>query len=289
MVSFKEQWLEAVERKNSVLCVGLDPADFEMNRPGETLKEGENKLTWTLKLVEAVAPYCAAVKPNTQYWKGPLDRLYMVEVAKLADSLGLVLIEDAKLADIGDTNESGIFHPSRQKIDAVTLAPYAGNMKQAADQCKKWGVGGITMCLMSNPEYKREKNKLVPVSGEEDTYDSTDILRLEDVPYVRQFVQLAHDAALYGIEGLVIGAPSKNNHIQEEEIALARRYGGVERMVLLPGVGKQGGEAGAIWKHFDPSYVVVNVGRTVMFPEDQDQATAARHYQTMLNELRRAA
>ena len=28
--TFREKWLEVVERKNSVLCAGLDPAEFEM-------------------------------------------------------------------------------------------------------------------------------------------------------------------------------------------------------------------------------------------------------------------
>ncbi|HLD04424.1 MAG TPA: orotidine 5'-phosphate decarboxylase [Candidatus Nanoarchaeia archaeon] len=284
MASFKEQWLEAVERKNSVLCVGLDPADFEMDRPGESLREGENKLIWALRLVERIAPYCAAIKPNTQYWKGPLDRLYLAEVVKLAKSLGLVVIEDAKLADIGDTNESGVYHAAQLGAKAVTLAPYAGNMKPAAEQGRKWGVGGITMCLMSNPEYEREKNKLVAVDGEDAEYGE-DVIWIEGGPFVRQFVQLAHDAAKHGIEGLVIGAPSSKNHIKDEEIALARKYG-AGRLVLLPGVGKQGGEAGAIWKHFGLDEVIVNVGRAVMFAEGGDSAAAAKHYQGMLNELR---
>ncbi len=284
-MSFKEQWLAAVAAKNSVLCVGLDPADYGMNRPGETLKEGENKLTWALRLVERGAPYCAAIKPNTQYWKGPLDRLYLTEVVKLAKSLGLIVVEDAKLADIGDTNESGVYHAKQLGVDAVTLAPYAGNMKPAADQGQKWGVGGITMCLMSNPEYEREKNKLVNVGGEDTEYgDAVDWV--EGSPFVRQYIQLAHDAAKHGIEGLVIGAPSSKNHIKDEEIALARRFG-AGRLVLLPGVGKQGGEAGAIWKHFGLDEVIVNVGRAVMFAEDP--SVAARDYQNMLNGLRQAA
>ena len=303
-MSFKEKWLEAVDKQNSVLCAGLDPAEFEMGREEKSLPEGVIKRDWALKYVEAVAPFCAAVKPNIQYWKnaeitgGPQiiegGMRTLREVADLSHSLGLVTIDDSKLADIGSTNEAGMYHSAQKGYDAVTLALFAGNMEEAAKQLEEQGIGGIHMCLMSNPEFARVKNQLVPVQ-EGDAYHIEDVMeaRFSALEYVRKYIQLAHDANKFGLDGVVIGAPSKKNHITEREIENARRYVGDEMLVLLPGVGAQGGEADAIWKYFAADRVIVNVGRSLMLPNGsnstpEEQAATAKHYMTMLNELRAA-
>jgi len=77
MVSFREKWLAAVDKKNSVLCAGLDLADFEMGRGVEGLPSGVKKRDWTLAYIEAVAPHSAALKPNFQYWKGEGDDFWI--------------------------------------------------------------------------------------------------------------------------------------------------------------------------------------------------------------------
>lgn len=289
-MTFREKWLEAVDRKNSVLCAGLDPAEFEMGRGEKGLPKGADKLEWSLKYVEAVAPDCAALKPNSQYWKavGDLDRLN--QVVKLAKDKGLLVIDDSKLADIGSTNDAGIYHPKKRGFDAVTVAPYAGNMREIAEQAKKRDLGAITMCLMSNSEYKREKLMTIDVGDDIDSYSGPDML---ESSFVYRYIQLAHDAKKFGLDGVVIGVPSDKNHITNEEIEKVRQYVGDEMLVLLPGVGDQGGEASAIWKYFSKDNVAVNVGRSMMLPKGsnstpEDQAETARHYKEMLNELRAA-
>ena len=92
----------------------------------------------------------------------------------------------------------------------------------------------------------------------------------------------------------MIGAPSSKNHITEKEIKDMRIYVGDKMLVLLPGVGAQGGEASAIWKYFGKNNVIANVGRGLMFPNraestPQQQAEAAKTYRDMLNELRTKA
>jgi len=288
MNEFLKNWLEAVDKKNSVLCAGLDPADFEMGRGGKGLPEGINKRDWAIKYVTAVAPFCAAIKPNFQYWKDEGDVKTLKEIYDLAKMEGLVVIDDSKLADIGSTNDAGIFYAA-QRADAVTIAPYAGNMEEAKKMAEKRDIGAITMCIMSNPEYEREKAKLVPV--DESGYHRPDIKMVDGKPYVHRYIQLAHDAHQYGIDGIVIGAPSAKNHIEEKEISKVRSYVGDDMLVLLPGVGAQGGEADAIWKEFDRKNVIVNVGRSLMFPNGSDstseeQAKTAKQYQEMLNKLR---
>lgn len=296
-MSFLEKWLEAVDKKDSVLCAGLDPAEFKMGRGekglSKEMSDGAKKFWWSQTYVQAIAQDCVAIKPNIQYWKregnviegkiGDLEAL--TRIVYIAHGSGLVAIEDSKLPDIGSTNDAGFFYGAEKGFDAVTYSPFAGNMAEAKKQAHDRGVGIITMCLMSNPEYEREKNKLVPVKKED--YEEDDIVIVDGQHYVKQYIQLAHDAQLYGLDGIVVGAPSKKNHITEEEIATVRRYVDDDMIVLLPGVGAQGGEADLIWKYFAGDRVIVNVGRGLMFPENKDWAETAKKYRDMLNDLRK--
>ena len=307
ITQFQEKWLAAVEANNSVLCAGLDPAEHAIGRGEKGLPENIIKSIWAENYVKAVAGDSSAFKPNTQYWKkeagsdarriSDLDSL--VHLNQMAHAKGKVVIEDSKLADIGNTNDTGVYYANDKNADAVTFSPFAGNMQEAVNQAHSRGIGLISMCLMSNPEYAREKNKLVNISEDATGYDNQDIMVWEGTPFVKQYIQLAHDAQKFGVDGIVIGAPSpKNhpdpNHITPEEIANVRRYVDDNMLILLPGVGAQGGEAGEIWEHFDKNNVIVNVGRGLMFPngsdstKDQQTATAGK-YKTMLNELRAKA
>jgi len=293
--SFKEKWLEAVDKKNSVLCAGLDPAEFDMGRGEDGLPKGANKRDRALQYIGSVSPYCAAVKPNMQYWKNDKDLSDLEYLMGFAHSLGMVVIDDSKLADIGSTNDAGMFYSAKRGFDAVTYSPFAGNMKEAAEQAHKRGLGIISMCLMSNPEYEIEKNKLVPLRGYMG-YKGEDIVETDKKnliwEYTKQYIDLANMAKEYGLDGLVIGAPSEKNHIKEKEIKKVREYAGNEMLVLLPGVGAQGGEADILWKYFNKDNVIVNVGRDLMLPNgsdtsDEEQAAVAEYYKDMLNKLRK--
>jgi orotidine-5'-phosphate decarboxylase len=288
-MSFLEKWLEAVDKKNSVICAGLDPAVFEMGRKDEGLPRDAYKLVWSLNYLEAVAPIAAATKPNFHYWKSESDIANLDKIFKQATQLSMVDIEDSKLADIGSTNDAGFFYAAK-RADAVTLAPYAGNMGEAAKQAKARHLGLITMCLMTNPEYAIEKNMLVPVS-DPDTYDKQDLQQIGDQLYVKRFIQLAHDANKFGLDGIVVGAPSADNHIKEEEIAKVRVYAGDKMLVLMPGIGKQKGFAQIHFKYFHKDMVIANIARQLMFPNGmnstpEDQLAAAKKYQQDFNELR---
>ncbi|NQU78153.1 orotidine 5'-phosphate decarboxylase [Candidatus Woesearchaeota archaeon] len=295
-ISFREKWLRSVEKNNSVVCAGLDPAEFAMGREEKGLAENVTKRDFALRYVEAVAPHCAALKPNLQYWKDQGDVTVLREVIKLARSLDLVVIDDSKLADIGSTNDAGVYHSAKNGFDAVTYSPFAGNMKEVAEQGKKRGVGIISMCLMSNPEYETIKNHLVDITDCRDDYivDEMCFLMPDQTTQfycIPNYMYLARQAQLTGIDGIVIGAPSKKNHIKEHELEITKRLVDKDMLVLLPGIGAQGGEAEKIWQFYGRNNVIVNVGRSMMLPKGsystpKDQADAAKHYQNMLNTMR---
>lgn len=307
-MTFREAWQEAVERKNSVLCAGLDPADFEMGRGEEGLPKGIFKDDWAEKYIKTVAPHVAAVKPNFNYWKGRDDGIYLDIITQLCKKFNIVLIDDSKLADIGDTNDAGLYYSKKRGFHAVTIAPYAGNMQQTAEAAKKRGISVITMCLMSNEEYGFEKNALMQIRKDDEILpehqiflDNSDVANVQrsirnltslegnrSESYVRRYIQLAHHAQRFGVDGIVIGAPSSKNHIQDFELQNVRAYVDNKMLVLLPAVGKQGGDASIIWQYFGRDNVIVNVGRDLMFPGAQTWEQKAEYYKNMLNNTRGA-
>jgi len=292
---FATKWNKAIEAKNSILCIGLDPVEY-WQRQNKTLPEGENMMHWCLEYVDKVAQFAAAVKPNRKFVCS-LAREQRNYMNKHFHNLGLVVIDDEKLADIGDTNDAGLYNTKEERYDAVTYSPFPGNLEEAAKQAHGRGLGLIGMCIMSNSEHAREKNKLVNVREEKETYRPEDVLvwRHEEweqnLPaeeyFVRQYVQLAHDAAKYGWDGVVIGAPSKKNHITENEIKTIHHYLKPEQLVLMPGIGTQGGEAKFILDVFGANRVIANVGSGIMFAKDP--VAEAKMYRDMLNSLRKPA
>jgi len=216
----------------------------------------------------------------------------LYDIANLAHSLGLVVIEDSKLADIGSTNDAGMYYARQKGMDAVTFSPFAGNLEEAVKQAHSRDLGLISMVLMSNPEFGKIKSMWVDVEDDFEAYNGRAGI-ICGSHHVEYYLKLARDAQRFGADGIVIGAPSPKNHIKEYEIQAVRKLVDDNMLVLLPGVGKQGGEAGIIWKYFGRNNVIVNVGRDLMFPNGsnstpEQQAEKAKYYFDMLNQLRAA-
>ncbi len=281
-----EKWVLAVSRKNSVLCAGLDPAEYWQGTEN-TLPEGADKLQWCLDFIDKIGPYAAAVKPNGNF----VENLSGEDKKKLVDRIHkhyMVAIWDRKLPDIGNTNDAGWYHSQKFGFDAVTYSPFPGNFEEVATQGHNRGLGVIGMCIMSNPQHKTEKMKLVDVTENSGDYHIDDIVemmhpRLGHRKFVPQYVQLARAAAAYKWDGVVIGAPSPGNHVSLDEIKCVKSYVGDDMLVLMPGVGAQGGDADNVIKIFGDR-VIVNVGRAVL--NSKDPAKAAMQYRDMLNGIR---
>ncbi len=285
---FQEKYWARVEKTGSILCIGLDPGEYGFGKGNKKEKDclpnGVNKRDWALKYIEAMAPFASAFKPNTNFWEGSKDIEYLNEVTNLARNLGLVTIEDSKRRDIGNTNDHGLYFAGNKRYDAVTFSPGAGNLEEATTQAHERGLGLISMCIMSNPEYERVKNSWVLFEGK--VPDGLAVQSIDGRIHVRNYVDLAIRSEACGVDGLVIGAQSATNHIKDEEIAdVARIYNG---LILVPGIGAQGGEFTSLVKHFDRKRLIANVGRALMFPNGpnstlEDQITTANHYMELLS------
>ena len=172
-------------------------------------------------------------------------------------------IDDSKIADIGDTNDSAIYHAAKEAFDYITYAPFPGNIEAACEQSKKHNVGLITLALMSNPEYALIKN--ATIDGES------------------AYKVFCSKVAKSDGAGVVIGAPSEKNHLEVSEIETAKEILG-ERLVLVPGVGAQGGDCKEIIRIFG-DLAMINVGRAIAYSDNP--AKEAKKYQDQFNEIRK--
>jgi len=273
MMNFEDKWYKAVAEKSSILCVGIDPAEHGQ-RPSRALPAGADKLAWCVDLVEQTAPYAAAIKPNRSYIED-FSRTQTRQLVQHTKSFGLVTILDRKAADIGSTLDSAIYHAAQEGFDAMTFVQFAGNWGSASKSALSHGVDLFSMILMSNPEYASIKG-MPGGSG---------------LPF---YLHAARQTRLLGFAGGVIGAPSDSNHLTEDEITWAKAHLGGDaskKLILMPGIGAQGGEAEYMVKMFGDR-LIVNVGRAVMYagPDfNNSPAKAAEHYNSMLNDLRKSA
>jgi orotidine-5'-phosphate decarboxylase len=115
--TFVDRLQAGMREKKSVLCVGLDPqlkfmptylVKAAVANYGETW-EGMAELyrAFNFAIIDAVAPYVAAVKPQAAFYEAS-HHLWEVleETITYARSMGLLVIKDAKRKDGGDTAET---------------------------------------------------------------------------------------------------------------------------------------------------------------------------------------
>ena len=260
-MNFAQQWHQAVQKKNSLLCIGLDPAEPEQ-RKQDTIPPGTSKLDWCLNIIEQVAPFAAAIKQNRKYIKD-LSREQVKKITHKIHHHSMIAIIDSKITDIGETNDAALFHAQKEGFDAITFAPFAGNMEEAVAQAHERQLGLIALVLMSNSEFEVIKN--ATING------------------MKAYEFFATQVKEHDADGMVIGAPSSKNHITTNEVKRVKEIAG-NKIVLMPGIGAQGGDAKEIIELFGDN-TIANVGRAVIYA--QNPAQEAEKYKRMLNKLRK--
>jgi orotidine-5'-phosphate decarboxylase len=244
---FGELWHQTRERTQSNIIAGLDPAIFAMGRGESGLPKGADLLAWSLAFVDAVAPYVAGIKINQAYFQGVDQRTMLAEIVKKIKQKDLIALSDNKIADIGATNDAWIFYTKELGFDALTCAPYAGNIEATVQSSHNTGVGIITMGLMSNPEYESEMYFEDPTTHE---------------PLWKNRIQRAISAETDGI--VVGGTFTTDNKAFMECIELVNNS---DMLYLIPGIGKQGGEVTSfLASGIDKEKCMICSSRGVMFP-----------------------
>ncbi len=254
--SFADRVAAAVERKRSQLCVGLDPRVdlFPVEFRGESAAEAAER--FCRGIVDAVAPYAVAVKPQLAFFEalGAAGMSALEEVCAYARAAELLVIADGKRGDIGSTARAyAAAYLENGVADALTVNPYLGrdSLDPFFAACRREGAGVFCVVKTSN-------------AGSADVQDLT----LSDGRTVWMQVAALVDEwgeDLVGENGLssigaVVGATFPR------EVGEARRL--MPRSVLLlPGIGEQGGTPADVARAFTsgPASALVSASRSVIY------------------------
>jgi orotidine-5'-phosphate decarboxylase len=257
----KQQLVEQITRKQSFLCVGLDSDPLKL--PKSVLEQAaspaEAMLTFNTAIIDAVAPYCVAFKPNTAFYEALGAEGWNV-LQQTVDYIKTNYPEqfisaDAKRGDIGNT--SALYARAffeKMNVDAITVAPYMGSdsVKPFLGFDGKWV---ILLALTSNPG----------------SHDFQFTKSEEQKPLYANVLTTAQQWAGSDEIMFVVGAT------QGEMFADIRKYA-PENFLLVPGVGAQGGDLATVCRFgmTDNCGLLVNSSRGIIFAsKESDYAEAA--------------
>ncbi len=269
-MKFTEKLANTTFKNNSLLCVGLDPDPAAM-------PEKINVFEFNKAIIDATADLVCAYKPNLAFYEAMgIEGLEALQKTVKYIPQGIPVIADAKRGDIGNTAKAyakAIF--DYYGFDAVTVNPYLGydSLEPFIDYKDK---GIFILCRTSN-------------AGAVDFQS----LPCNVPPSPRHLFEIVAEKAAewnkFGNIGLVVGAT------YAEELNTIRQNH-PDMLLLIPGVGAQGGDLEAVIRNGTDAHrggTIINSSRQVLYAsKGKDFAQAARKVaektRDMINQLRNA-
>jgi orotidine-5'-phosphate decarboxylase len=273
--NFADRLLAAIEEKKTPLIVGLDPV--YQNLPSAITKHKELNddedveaavdaiLEFCTRILKIVAPLVPAVKINSAffeqyYWYG-IEAFHAV--VQEAAAHGLLVINDAKRADIGNTSEryaaATLADPEFANLDdtvgpdAVTVNPYMGHdsVGPFITTAHDFNKGLFILVRTSNPGAAEIQDQLLQ--------DGTPLYQHVG-KLVAQWGKDMIGTRGYSAIGAVVGATNP------EQLAALRQQL-PKTIFLVPGYGAQGGTAADIAKAFnsDKQGAIINSSRGIIY------------------------
>ena len=268
------RWNTISRRTGSILCAGIDPA-FNAHTPATLL-------SFLISYIDSVYPHVSAFKINHQFFRQEHEQRALETILQYIHDREreTLVIDDSKYQDIGNSSREGIIRTHiGGHYHLATVCQFPGNLNESIYYLGTLGVGCISICLMSNQQYSRQKNMLIELTGEEKIKTSHTV-RIDRTLYAPKYLYDASTAHSLGAAGVVVGA---TGHVTAAEIRRIDSYT-PHMLFLVPGYGSvQGGglekfvEAGVMREK-----LIVNVGRGLMYcngtdstPPQQSQAARA--------------
>lgn len=247
-MSFEERIRNASEANESRIVLALDVEDPDRH----------NLLHRSTEILGKVSKYICAVKINRQLVLSLGLRDGVDSIVRMAHELSLPTIMDAKLNDVGHTNEFMTRSYIDAGFDGIIASPVAGwegGVDSVFRLAASRGKAVILLVYMSNP-------------GAETFYSlRTAPANEKPRPVFELFAELA---VQWKANGVIVGAT------KPEIIARVRELAGPKMTIFSPGVGVQGGDARkAVAAGSD--YLIV--GRSIY--EAADPSDAAKHYRDL--------
>lgn len=262
----------AVERNQSLLCVGLDPTPAKL--PSQHKQDNGDLtagiLAWNRSVIEATADLVCTYKPNIAFYEAlgaPGMALLRETLALIPDEIPVLL--DAKRGDIGSTAVAYAQACFEQlDVDAVTLSPYLG--RDSIDPFAAYpGKGLFVLCHTSNPG-----------AGEFQELEINDWRTLDREPNRPLYQRVAQIAPQWSPNvGLVVGATYPQ--VMADIRALAP-----DRWFLVPGIGAQGGDLEGTMRtglRSDGMGLIISASRGVCLAADPGAAALALRDQINLH------
>lgn len=244
-MNFTDRVKNAIELKQSFVCVGLD-TDIKLIPESITGSDEERIYIFNKSLVEATSKYASAYKLNSAFYEASGEDGYRAlkrTIQIIPDDV--ITILDAKRADIG--NSSAMYARAAfdiLKADSLTVNPYMG-FDSVEPFMQKEDRGAFILCLTSNPG-SGDLQKLI-------LHDN----RLLFMETARKIVEWNTRKNL----GMVAGATHPRELAQIREMA-------PDIPLLLPGIGAQKGDLeqtvrNAIGKQRAPAFI--NSSRGIIY------------------------
>jgi len=236
---------EAAKSKHSPLVLALD-------FPFEPAENRNNILIKAQRILKAVHPYIAAVKINHHLTLplGTFDGVqFLVEQIR---GQGLLAIMDAKVNDIGATNQTIAEYYYAAGFDAIIANPFVGweeGLKPLFDVARHLNRGVILLTYMSH-------------KGAAEGYGQTVIDPITGT-LTPQYMSFARKAMHWGADGVVVGATVP------DKISEIKQVLGDKVAIYSPGVGAQGGAAATAMRA-GSDYLIV--GREITMAPDPAEA-----------------
>jgi orotidine-5'-phosphate decarboxylase len=241
-MSFSELIQKRSHEKNSKIVLALD-----LEAPERRLL-----LTRSLKILRAVKEYICAVKVNRQLVL-PLGLYQGVQtIVREAHRLRIPTIMDAKLNDVGHTNEAITRHYFKVGFDAIIASPFIGwkgGLEPVFNLAREMSRGVLLLTYMSHEgAVEGYGQRVVDVSSGATSY---------------QFEVFAKKAVGWGADGIIVGAT------HPERIAEIRKLVGDKLAIYSPGVGVQGGE---VARSLNAGATYLIVGRSIFSSKNPQSA-----------------
>lgn len=224
-------------------------------------------------IIDTIASLVPAVKPQMAFYEkyGTYGVLAFEKTVKYAKEKGLIVIEDAKRNDIGNTARAyaeghlgtveainGSFVPAFD-VDFLTVTPFLGSesINPFVDVCKKHNKGIFVLVKTSNTS----SGEIQDVISENKMSISQNLAK-----YVAENSKGSEGKYGYSPIGAVVGATYPEEAATLRKIMLTNYF-------LVPGFGVQGGNAEDILPCFNPDGLgaIVNSSRGVLYMHMSDE------------------
>lgn len=261
-MTFAAAVTDRTRRLNTRLCVGLDPRAGSYRDPAHLRGH-------TLDVLEATAPYAACVKPQLAFFEalGLAGFTLLEEVCAAARLLGLSVILDGKRGDIGSTASAYAqgWLTGPHAGDALTVNPFLGfgTLTPFVEAARANGGGVFVLVKTSNPGQADLQGQGISERV------AVEVARLGE-----------EEESEYASVGAVVGATHPG------DLALFRSLM-PRALLLLPGLGAQGGTAAELAPAFDTGGMgaLASASRAVQYANGLDVGASREAARRLRDEL----